>query len=254
MSYNYFNDSYVPGEEKDDPDILEKNMLQACLPGSFLNNPYGDWPAISQCEGFMSTRCSGEWTPECDLYLNNLRKEEGVNFLNETFKRKYCLAARSKSALGCHVECDAFNQNDPDAPGICYQKGMKKNAYMTTGGNLSGGNLSEGNSNNDKLATFDKYTRNSNLDPLALVPCEKDIKCDISSADPNDPLIQKCLLWNACNVGPIIDNSSQLSSKKEKYSMSSQTKMIVNIVVPIALIVILILVLIGCYKRCKQSY
>lgn len=245
--YNYFNDSYIPSEETGDPDIQEKDMLNCCLPGGFFNCPYASWPVINRCVGFMSTKCAGNWDGTCDLYLGNLQKEEGINFLNETFKRKYCLASRSKSSLGCGVECSQFNPNDPDSPNICFQKGMK------------GVYRNENNSNNDGLEAFDKYTRNSNLDPLDLIPCDKDVKCDITNADPSDPLIQRCLTWGACDMGGnIIDNNSSIQSlnqqkrnRLENYQSSSKCNGM-NLLIIILLIVIAI-VGIKCWNDNKKS-
>lgn len=241
MSNTYVIDSEIPSQDSNNDTEQERDMLECCLPGGFLNCSYGSWPKMGNCVGFMSTRCAGNWDQACDLYLGNLQsKDEGVNFLNETFKRKYCLASRSDSKfeLGCGVECEQFNPNDPDTPGICYQTGMK-GVYR----NIA-------NKNNDGLAIFDLYTNNSNLDPLDLVPCDQDVKCDISKADPNDPLIKRCLSYNACNVGSFVTNNS--AENYEVASSSSSSKSGGCNFLLLLLIVALIFVGIRCVN-CKKN-
>ncbi len=235
MSYGYVVDSEIPSDETDQPVQEEAEMLDCCLPGSFLNCKNGSWPKMGTCPGFMSTRCSGIWDKACDIYLGSLQKEEGRDFLNETFKRKYCIASKINSPLGCQVECDQFNPNDPDSVAICYQKGMK-GFYLNEDGSIR--------------------DTDPNLDPTEIQPCDKAVLCDVKDLDMREPLIQRCMTWGACNTGGISNQNGdylqfidQESPAMMQATFSPATKKTIGHIFVILVIVTALILLFRAMRR-----
>lgn len=153
----------------------EKEMLNCCLPGSFMNCQGGLNYQGMGCSEPMSDKCSTKWDYNCDMYVSNLTYQEGVNFLDSVATKRYCI----NDSPGCKTKTALSNPLNPNSYSEHFMEGVR---------------------------TFFKYkgkeekscSRNS---PAYIQSCQDAAKCSKkrkTDFTADDPVYQRCLTWNAC--------------------------------------------------------
>lgn len=104
--------------------------VQDCLAGNFFNG--ADNPLrydVGRCNTFMGQRCARQWDGYCDLYLNQMTKEEKIDytyanpnkFLIDALDSMFCQvnADIKGSNQTCFTRCEQMDPFAPDSAMLC---------------------------------------------------------------------------------------------------------------------------------------
>lgn len=186
MSYVSYSEDYAVLRPENKYKKAEAEMLNCCLPGSFMNcNGGWEYQGFGTCQSAMAQRCSTKWDDNCDAYLGNLTYEEGRSFLDNVSRRKYCTTSSCESKkgfqmIGCKRANEMANPLNPNS----YQTDFLQGTDTYFGYN--GG-------------TQKNCPRNS---PAYMESCSDAQKCMKKNKKDftyDDPVYQRCKVWGACN-------------------------------------------------------
>ncbi len=189
-----YSDSYATLFPDNESQKSEKQMLNCCLPGAFMNCAGGYEAKYGTCGDGMAQRCSVKWDANCDAYLGNLTLAEAQAFLDNTAHRKYCKVCKNPSS-SCKKVMEQVNPLSPNSVEVPFVQGIQ--TYYQYNGS-------------------DNYTcpRNS---PAYMERCSTAEKCSIGKLNKNDltendPVFQRCLVYNTC--GSILNQIPDSKFKK----------------------------------------
>lgn len=170
-------------------DPRERDPVQMCLPGKFMNKAALSNIDNGLCPKFMVNRCANNWDKYCNIYfdqsLNGLNGLDQELFLDQVTDSKFCtLDPTVVGSSNCKIMKQLFDPTMPSSPIV-----------TTTIGNivyskepLSGYQIIEGcpkkcdivNPNIESEPLFQRCIRNSNKDPCRSVI---DNICKLNSED-----------------------------------------------------------------------
>ena len=155
----------LQGIDVNDP--REKDPVQMCLPGKFLNKASLSNIDNGLCPKFMVNRCANKWDKYCTMYYQeNLKGLNGLDqglFLDQVTDSKFCrLDPDVVGSSNCKIMQQLFDPTMPTSPIV-----------TTTIGNIV-------------------YSKEPLSGYQIIEGCPK--KCDIISPDiENEPLFKRCI-------------------------------------------------------------
>lgn len=128
------NDQYQKfGENKTIKNSLA-DPVQDCLAGNFFNGAENPLRYdIGRCNSFMGQRCANQWDGYCDLYLNDITKDQKIDytyanvnkFLKDALDAQFCQVNNKirGSDQTCYTRCEQMDPLAPDSAMVCQSWG-----------------------------------------------------------------------------------------------------------------------------------
>lgn len=162
-------------------DPREKDPVEMCLPGKYLNRARLTEIDVPNCPAFMKQRCAAKWDKYCDVFYDSLGNENSLwdsnfkeKFLDDVTDSKFCRLDRSgEGSKNCMIQTQLFDPTLPNSPtivtsvgNVVYSTGPLDPYEITQGCNKICDNLS---SNIENEPLFKRCMENSSKDPCRSV-------------------------------------------------------------------------------------
>jgi hypothetical protein len=159
----------LTGIDVNDP--RERDPVEVCLPGKFMNAATITNIDSGMCPKFMVQRCSAKWDKYCNVYFNETLKPSEMDqqlFLDQVTDDRFCrLNPDTLGASNCKVLQQLFDETMPNSPIITTSIGN----IVYTSDPLSGYKIIEG----------------------CPRKCDKVINADKDKSIEDDPLFKRCI-------------------------------------------------------------